>query len=63
MHSIDSGRQIMNTFEGLNCDHLESCDDFILTRCEEGKVVYVWRYYQNQADLEIQDEIDLSRFK
>ena len=53
----------MNTFEGLNCDHLESCDDFILTRCEEGKVVYVWRYYQNQADLEIQDEIDLSRFK
>ncbi len=53
----------MNTFEDLECDRLESCDDFILTRCQDGKYIYVWRYYKNQADLDVQDEIDLTDFK
>ena len=51
VHSIDSGRQILDTLEELNCDHLESCDDFIITRCSEGKTVYVWRYYQDKDEL------------
>ena len=63
VHSLDTGKQIMNTFEEFDCDHLESCDDYILTRCEDGKSIFICRYYQNREDLEIQDQIDLSKVK
>jgi len=30
--SIKTGEQCMNSLEEFECDHLESCDDFILAR-------------------------------
>ena len=53
----------MNSIDNLDCDYLESTDDFILTRCLEGSSVFVWRYYQNSVELDLIDEIDFSEFK
>ena len=50
----------MNSVDDLDCDHLEATEDFVLTRCQEGSSILVWRYYQGNVDLDCVDEIDLS---
>ena len=47
----------MNPVEGLECDHLETEDDFILTRCGQGQAILVWRQLPMKEDLALIDEI------
>lgn len=37
----------MNSLDEFECDHLESCDDFILTRIYGGSQFIILRYYRD----------------
>ncbi len=63
VHLIESGEQCMNSIDELDCDHLDSCEDYVLTRCMEGSSIVVWKSYSGKLDLEFLDEIDLSEQK
>jgi hypothetical protein len=53
VHSVMQGEQIMNSMDDINCDHLEACDDYILTRSMDGMFIHIWRYHQNEIDLDL----------
>ena len=53
----------MNPLSNADCDHLESCDDFVFTRLQEGASIVVFRYYEGALDLGFVNEIDLKEFK
>ncbi len=36
----------MNSLENADCDHLDSCEDFVFTRLQEGASIVVFRYYE-----------------
>lgn len=63
VHSITNGEQIMNSLDDLECDHLETCDDYILSRCYDGNSVVVFRFYQGKLDLEYAEDIDMSEMR
>ena len=56
-HSIDTGEQNQETLPEMECDHLESEGDFILTRCGMGQAMLVWKYSPFKTELELIDEI------
>lgn len=47
----------------LDCDYLETCDDYILTRCMDASRIIIWRHYQGHTELDVADEIDISDMK
>ena len=53
----------MNSFNNVECDHLESCGDFVFMRLQEGASILVMRYYEGAYDLNLVNEVDLSDFK
>jgi hypothetical protein len=53
----------MNSFNNVECDHLESCGDFVFMRLQEGALILVMRYYEGAYDLNLVNEVDLSDFK
>jgi hypothetical protein len=50
VHSIQSGEQILNSMDDLECDHVETCDDYIISRCYDGNSIVVFRFYQDQTE-------------
>ena len=53
----------MNSLENADCDHLDSCEDFVFTRRQEGASIVVFRYYEGAQDLSFVNEVDLQEFK
>ena len=53
----------MNSLENADCDHLDSCEDFIFTRLQDGAQIVVFRSYEGALDLNFVNEIDLREFK
>lgn len=53
----------MNSLENADCDHLDSCEDFVFTRLQEGASIVVFRYYEGAQDLSFVNEVDLQEFK
>eukprot|EP00347_Sterkiella_histriomuscorum_P016618 403352497 len=56
-HSIDTGEQNQETLQEMECDHLETEGDFVLTRCGMGQVFLIWKYSPFKTELELLDEI------
>jgi len=53
----------MNSMDEFECDHLESCEDFLLTRIQDGSQFIILRYYQGAQDLDFIEEFNLEAFK
>jgi len=63
VHTIETGEQCMNSLDELECDHLQACGDYLLTRINQGSSILVFRYYQGNFDLDFIDEINLEDVK
>lgn len=48
---IESGEPFITPVEDLECDHLESEGDFVLTRCGGGAAFLVWKQVNMNNEL------------
>jgi len=47
VHNINTGEQIANSMDDIECDHVETCEDYILSRCYDGNSIVVFRCYDD----------------
>lgn len=58
VHNKENGEQCVNSIDDIECDTLESTEDFVIMRVFDGAQFLVWRYYNSSEELEFIDEIN-----
>ena len=59
---IESGLPSLEPIEDLECDHLETEGNFVLTACGNGAAIIVWKHSAFKKELELIDELEMEQY-